>query len=185
MPDTNGPPQFGPVDAVGPAGLPPPLDPPDPAGTWISAPPTGQRWLIPGYQYPTLTYPYALWTLLGQTATRIGVPPASTPAILIATTGTLTGTPDANYTTAIANAQANGWTVYGYVNCASDTNSTGVVKKQIDYWFSEYGIINIFFDNVDNTTPNINYATALTSYVHTTHGAGKSVMNMGAAPAAG
>ena len=136
----------------------------------------GQTIIVPAYQYPTL----GIWPTLA----KIG--PSYSPGYVIANIGSGPGTTvDSDYATAIANAKAAGWTIMGYVD--TDYANTTVVpvatiEANIDLWYSLYGVIDIFFDRADNTAPNIGYTTNLTNYVHTKHGAGISLFNMGTAP---
>jgi len=132
-------------------------------------------YLIPGYQYPTV----GLWgASLGSPVGGVGY--------IIANPNSGPGTTvNPDYTTAIANAQAAGWTVLGYVDTNYAAVALATVEGNVDKWFSLYGIVNIFFDRASELSTKVSYATSLTSYVHTTHGAGRSIMNMGAAPYSG
>jgi hypothetical protein len=145
-----------------------------PSPTSISNP---NGWMIPAYAYPTVN----IWSTLAATA------PVGTPSYVICDiSGTGPGTTvDPVYTAAIANAQAKGWTVLGYVDTAYGVDTPAAVKTQIDYWYSLYGIINIFFDECEPSAGSVAYYQGLTAYVRTTHGAGLSFLNFGTAPNAG
>ncbi len=135
---------------------------------------TGQSLLVPAYQYPTV----GLWpTLEGST-------PWFKPSYVIANASNGPGTSvDSNYATAISNVKNAGWTVMGYVDLNYGANTLSTVEANIDLWFSLYGVLNIFFDCGPSSSIYVSYSQSLTNYVRTTHGAGKSILNMGTTPA--
>ena len=123
--------------------------------------------LIPMYIYPS---PLTAWNTVNTYA--------STVKYIVANASSGPGTTvDSNYATAIANAQAAGITVLGYVNTGDGGVSTGTVQTQIGYWKSLYNVTSIFFDNAATSSGELSYYTTVCGYV-----SGTKVLNHGAIP---
>lgn len=73
---------------------------------------------------------------------------------------------DPNYTTVISQLNTAGAVPIGYVNTQYATIASATVEAQVALWQSLYpGIKGIFFDNMDNTAPNVSYYVTLNAYV--------------------
>jgi len=117
-----------------------------------------------------------MWSTLATTV------PAHLPAYVIANVGSGPGTAlDPIYASAIDKAEANGWTMMGYVDTAEATGSISSVESQVKEWRSLYGVDDIFFDDVTGSTTNLSYYETLTGYVHSLGGI--DILNPGAPPA--
>ena len=146
-----------------------------PATATAAAPAGQQSWLIPAYQYPTSG---TEWATLA--ATR----PASLPAYVIVNVDSGPGTTlDPIYAAAVSNAQAEGWTMVGYVDTAEATVSLTSAEAQVSAWRSLYGVDDIFFDQVTGTSADLGYYEALTSYVQGLGGI--DILNPGTPPSPG
>lgn len=131
------------------------------------------RSFVPGYFYPFTGG--SQWGQLDST------PPPNGAGYVVADIASGPGlTVNSDYTTAITNAQAAGWTVLGYVDTNFTVRTTTDVETDITGWQTLYGITSIFFDRADNTAPNIGYYTTLTAFVHANSGI--SALNWGTAP---
>ncbi len=143
--------------------------------TTVAPSTTGQSWLVPAYQYPTVG---DMWATLAATA------PATRPGYVIANVNSGPGTTlDPNYASAISKVQAAGWTVLGYVDTAEATSPVPSVESQVSTWRSLYGVGDVFFDDVTGAAANLSYYGALTAYVHSSGGI--DFLNPGAPPASG
>jgi hypothetical protein len=119
-----------------------------------------------------------MWSTLATTV------PAHLPAYVIANVASGPGTAlDSIYASAISKAEANGWTMMGYVDTAEATGSISSVESQVKEWRSLYGVDDIFFDDVTGATANLSYYETLTGYVHSLGGI--DILNPGAPPASG
>ena len=130
--------------------------------------------LIPMYIYPS---PLTSWTTVN------GYAPTVKYVVANASSGPGT-TVDPNYATAIANAQAAGITVLGYVDTNYGAVPAGTVSTNIGLWESLYGVTSIFFDRAATSTGELSYYTTVCGYVHATAGA-VAVLNHGAIPNVG
>ena len=126
------------------------------------------------YSYP----PSAFWTA------AIGAAP--TTAIIIANvdSGPGTGT-ETNFADIYAEAAAAGILLLGYISTDYGSASEASVEAQVADWYSFYpGVIGgIFFDEVEATTGNETYYTALVDYIHTNHAGSTVMLNPGVIPA--
>jgi hypothetical protein len=120
--------------------------------------PTGT--IVPLYSYPTSSYWPAIISAKNSNP--------SVPVIAVVNPDSGPGpSVDSNYTTGIANLQAAGITVIGYVFTNYGGRDQGTVEADINSWKSFYPTINgIFFDemaNDDNAT-HVSYYQGLSSY---------------------
>jgi hypothetical protein len=120
--------------------------------------PTGT--IVPLYSYPTSAY----WSQI--ISAKNSHP--SVPVIAVVNPNSGPGTSvDSNYSTGIANLQAAGITVIGYVHTSYGARDAGTVEGEINSWKSFYPSINgIFFDEMAyQTNQYVSYYQTLDSYV--------------------
>jgi hypothetical protein len=142
-------------------------------GAWKPLTPAGvapSSMLVPMYIYPS---PLTSWTTVN------GYAPTVKYVVANASSGPGT-TVDANYATAIANAQAAGVTVLGYVDTDYGAVSAATVEANIGLWQSLYGVTSVFFDRAATSSGEESYYATVCGYV-----TGKKVLNHGTIPAQG
>ena len=111
---------------------------------------------------------------------------APTTGIIIANVDSGPGTGyESNFGDVYAEAAAAGILVIGYVYTSYAARSEADVEADIVSWYSFYGasLGGIFFDEVEATTGNETYYTALVDYVHTNHAGSTVQLNPGVIPA--
>ena len=130
--------------------------------------------LVPAYQYPTTD---GFWAGL-----EANSPPVK---YLVANVASGPGnSPNSDYVTAIAAAQAAGITVLGYIYTGYGTIPVSACVTQAGQWASFYGVTSVLFDTAATTTALLPYYAQLCNIVHATSGA-VAVLNHGAIPAQG
>lgn len=129
--------------------------------------------IIPGYVYPGAP-PRVVWDAWTQAADPV--------AGIIITPG-FPGGPgtfvDTNYVAVIAQAQAAGIRIYGYVDTNYAAVPQGTVQADIDTWKTFYGINDIFFDRTSSGAGDLAYYTAITNYVRSAHFGAQIILNPG------
>jgi Spherulation-specific family 4 len=134
--------------------------------------PVAPRMLVPAYFDP----PGRLWT------TALSAPDRT---ILIVNPDNGPGTSiDPAYRRLIARARAAGHQLIGYVYTNSGARPVSIVERDIARWRSYYGVRDIFFDEVAESTPQLPYYRTVTAYARA-HGSTITVLNPGTVPARG
>lgn len=116
--------------------------------------------IVPLYSYPTTSY----WAAI--IAAKNSHPTVPVVAIVNPNSGPGTSV-DSNYTTGIANLQAAGITVIGYVYTSYGSRAQADVQDDINAWKSFYpSVTGIFFDEManDNNTTHVAYYQSLDGY---------------------
>jgi len=114
--------------------------------------------IVPLYSYPTASY----WSSI--IAAKNSHPTVPVVAIVNPNSGPGASV-DPNYTTGIANLQAAGITVIGYVPTGYAGRSETLVRNDIDAWKSFYpSVTGIFFDEMSNQLADVAYYQRQDSY---------------------
>jgi len=122
---------------------------------------------VPAYFYPGPT-----WNQLEQGAATVGfavMDPANGPGAL----------PDPLYVSQIAEAQAAGIRIFGYVDTAYATRAIGDAEADVDRYYQWYGVDGIFFDQASNDCANEPYYATLRAYVTGSDANAVTVINPG------
>jgi Spherulation-specific family 4 len=140
------------------------------AAAWSASAQSVPRMLVPAYFDP----PSRQWT-------NALSAPAQT--ILIVNPNNGPGTsPAANYQRLISHARATGHEMIGYVYTRYGARPVSTVEGDMNRWSSLYGVHDIFFDEVSQSSAQLSYYRTLTAYA-SAHGAKLTVLNPGTVPA--
>jgi hypothetical protein len=88
------------------------------------------------------------------------------------------------YERVITRAGAAGHLLIGYVYTNSGGRPIATVERDIDRWATFYGVRDIFFDEVSQSSAQLSYYRTVTTYARS-HGATITVLNPGTVPARG
>lgn len=142
---------------------------PSSVGAAVRVPP---RMLVPAYFDP----PGQLWNraLTAPDRTILIVNPDNGPGSSI----------DPAYRRLISRARADGHELIGYVYTRGGARPVSTVERDIARWRSYYGVRDIFFDEVADSSARLPYYRTLTSYARA-RGSRLTVLNPGTVPARG
>jgi len=129
---------------------------------------------------PLYAYPGNDWTTVAASG-RV----APTVAIINPNSGPGSG-PDSAFTRGMAQLNAAGVEMVGYVHTSYGARSISDVKREIDVYASQFPlVVGIFLDEVATSSAQLAYYTELYSYIMSFPGWKYDVLNPGAVPAAG
>lgn len=138
-----------------------------------AAPRVCQSVVVPAYFYPSAG---GLWNTADAAAPGVGM--------MVANADSGPGTAlNSDYATAIAQAQAAGIKVFGYVDTGYGAIAKSTVEADINAWKTFYGVTSIFLDDASTTSSKLSYYEALTDYVHAQASGASTIVNFGTVPA--
>lgn len=133
-----------------------------------------QQLIIPGYFYPSLADPDNEWNIVA------GLPKGG---IIIMNPNSGPGSSvNSDYTTAVANVKANGFTVLGYVHTSYGARAAADVKADVNLYQSFYDIDGIFYDESSTGSSDLSYYTDIADYVHAIDTDYTVMLNFGVTP---
>lgn len=139
------------------------------------APRVCQSVVVPAYFYPSAG---GLWNSADAATPGVGM--------MVANANSGPGTAlNSDYATAIAQAQAAGITVFGYVDTGYGAIATSTVEANINAWKTFYGVTSIFLDDASTSSSKLSYYETLTNYVHTQGSSAQTIVNFGTVPGQG
>jgi hypothetical protein len=116
--------------------------------------------IVPLYEYPT----DSAWPGLIQA--KHAYPSVPVIAIADPTSSGPGSSSDPNFASGIADLQAAGITVIGYIGTNYGSESTATVEKWVNDYQTWYHVNGIFFDEMSNAQSDGSYYTTVSSYAH-------------------